>query len=377
MVGSHTRSGSGVEQILRAVRKSLRPFRAHRHDQPLEPTQAHAEIHVLHQPLLLTTGQTLDLRVRLLNQSALPFSPQGTHPTRITHRWLTWDGHPHNHPVHHDLVSILYPGEPSEQSIRVQAPDEVGDFILDVDLTQPGLGSFTDETTGSLIGRRFPLQVTLPRDRDIDYHDVFRTADLSQNHWWVVGDFKSREHYERSTAERIDMLVREFGLTPDSRVLDIGCGTGQIASGLSEYLSDRGAYYGTDLAHEAIEFCKRTYTRANFVFRVNPMTSVPITDHEGPFDLAMFFSVFTHTHVDESVLLLGEAKRLLAPNGRIIADFFVSPFVERGLGNRGAMDLNEAHFLRLTDLLGLKAEIFARLPWCGKVERLMVCFRRM
>lgn len=375
-MGSHTRSGLGIAQFTRGIRRALRPLRAHRHDRPLDRTDVRASVQVLDQPLLLTTGQTTQLRVRLLNESSQPLSSRGSHPTRLSYRWKTWAGDRFGDLIELDLPSSLYPGEPIEIAVQVQAPSHLGDFILDFDLIQTGFGFFSEHVTGSHTGRRFPVQVTLPREKDIDYHDVFRTADLSQNHWWVVGDFKSREHYERSALERRNMLIRQFGLHPDSRVLDVGCGTGQIAQALTGYLSDRGAYYGTDLAHEAIDFCNREFTRPNFVFRPNPMTSVPVRDDEGPFDLAIFFSVFTHTFVDESILLLGEALRLLAPDGMIIADFFVSPLVERGLGNRGAMDLNEEHFLRLTALLGLEAEVFARLPWQGQVSRLMVCFTR-
>ena len=86
-------------------------------------------------------------------------------------------------------------------------------------------------------------------------------------------------------------------------MVDIGCGTGQMALALEDYLSDKGAFYGTDIGREGIEFCRRTYRRSNFKFATGDMTRVPFADRDGPFDLAIFFSVFTHTFVDESVLL--------------------------------------------------------------------------
>jgi SAM-dependent methyltransferase len=190
----------------------------------------------------------------------------------------------------------------------------------------------------------------------------------------VVGHYPTREEYERSSRERHGMLV-QHGLTPDSRVLDIGCGTGQMADALAGYLSDRGAYFGTDIGKEAIDFCRGRFRRPNFAFRQGEMTRVPFDDSDGPFDLAIFFSVFTHTFLDESALLLAEAKRLLAPGGRIMADVITSDLVERAAGHRGEMVVNRDHFLRLADMLGLVAEAVGRWQWNPRAERFMFLFR--
>jgi SAM-dependent methyltransferase len=212
------------------------------------------------------------------------------------------------------------------------------------------------------------------RATDIDYHAVYRTADLDANHWWVVGAYHSREEYERSSRDRLAMLVKH-GLTPDARVLDVGCGTGQMAGPLTSYLSDRGAYYGTDIGAEAIDFCDRTFQRRNFVFRRGEMTRVPFDTADGPFDLVIFFSVFTHTFVDESALLLAEARRLLRPGGAVIADVITSPLVERGAGHRGEMVVNRDHFFRLADMLGFTGDVIGRWDWNRHAERLMIRFR--
>ena len=171
------------------------------------------------------------------------------------------------------------------------------------------------------------------------------------------------------------MLTR-YGLTPDARVLDVGCGTGQMADALAEYLSDRGAYFGTDIGKEAIDFCRSRFKLPNFVFRQGEMTRVPFDDADGPFDLAVFFSVFTHTFVDESAILLAEARRLLGTGGRILADVISSDLVERGAGNRGEMVVNRDHFLRLAGMLGLAADVVGRWQWNPRAERLMFLFRK-
>ena len=63
--------------------------------------------------------------------------------------------------------------------------------------------------------------------------------------------------------------LREVGLTPDTRILDVGCGTGQLAGPLESFLSDRGLYYGTDIGEEAIAFCRGRFERPNFRFARN------------------------------------------------------------------------------------------------------------
>jgi len=244
---------------------------------------------------------------------------------------------------------------------------------LNVTLHQPNGGPFT-----SRCAETKSVNVAVPvlgrRAADIDYHEVYRTADLNQNHWWVVGAYHSKEQYEASKADRRGMLVK-CGLTPESRVLDVGCGTGQMADALKDYLSETGAYYGTDIGKEAIEFCQQNFQRKNFTFRPGEMTRIPFANDDGPFDLAIYFSVFTHTFVDESALLLAETKRLLGPKGCIVADIIVSDLIERCAGNRGEMIVNQEHFLRLAGTLGFESEIIGRWPWNSQAERLMMVFR--
>ena len=159
-----------------------------------------------------------------------------------------------------------------------------------------------------------------------------------------------------------DLLLEAVSAAkPGSRVLDVGCGTGQVAAALESYLSDRGVYYGTELAKEGVEFCRRRYRRPNFHFAQNEMTSLPLQGLQ--FDLVVFFSVFTHTYPEETAQLLAEAKRLMAPGGCILADVFTSPMVERHAGNRGALEVNLEHLMHLAREKGLNADEVLCFPW--------------
>lgn len=319
-------------------------------------------------------GATLDLRLRAVNRSGTAWPAGGLYPVSLCARWLTRFGEDFDQPAMAiPLSQPLYPGEPRELAASIVAPDVVGDFTLAIDFVQDGRG-FAD-TDPDLADFRTSMTVVGPRATDIDYHSVYRTADLDQNHWWVVGAYHSKEQYERSSRERLDMLVR-CGLMPDAHVLDVGCGTGQMAGAMENFLSSRGGYAGTDIGAEAVAFCERTFHQKNFAFRQGGMTDVPF-EADGTFDMAIFFSVFTHTFPDETALLLAEARRLLKPTGTIIADVITSPLVERGAGHRGEMVLNREYFLKLAGMLGYTAEVIGRWPWNRHAERFMFQLRQV
>ncbi len=342
----------------RAVKRRLRP--------PAPVADCVGTISVDNAPAALEVGQAFAWRLTVTNTGPDAWPARGAGAVGLVLTWHTLKGEAFGHPRRVPLSAPAYPGEPWIMTADIPAPAAVGDFSLAVTLDRPG----------NVPPARVGVPVVGRRAADIDYHSVYRTADLRDNHWWVVGGYYSRAEYERSSRERRDMLAAHAGLTPDSRVLDIGCGTGQVGDALQDYLSDRGAYYGTDIGTEAVAFCRSRFTRPNFRFAQGTMTAVPFTAADGPFDIAVFFSVFTHTFLDESVLLLAEAGRLLGPAGVVVADIITSPLVERGAGNRGEMTVNADHFFRLAAILGLSATVIGRWPWNPHAERLMLVLRR-
>lgn len=107
----------------------------------------------------------------------------------------------------------------------------------------------------------------------IDYEREFAQVDLAANHWQIVGP-ASLEEFQALGRARLEML-KGFGLRPDSRVLDVGCGTGSFTGPLSGFLGDDGFYLGTDLSEHAVRFCRARFVRPNFAFAKNGMTTLP------------------------------------------------------------------------------------------------------
>ncbi len=166
----------------------------------------------------------------------------------------------------------------------------------------------------SLLGRRKPL--TPPKGK------VF----------FGGGDFdKIGEEYFR-------YFVDLGGLKPDERVLDVGCGIGRMAVPLTRYLDSRGSYEGFDVFPAGVRWCRENITPKypNFRFRVadihnkeyNPGGRFAASEYEfpyedGSFDFVFLTSVFTHLLPDEVENYLSEIRRVLAPNGRCLASFFL------------------------------------------------------
>jgi ubiquinone/menaquinone biosynthesis C-methylase UbiE len=192
---------------------------------------------------------------------------------------------------------------------------------------------------------------------------------------------RQRPHYitssdrcdPRFSGVKLQMLV-DLGLTPNAKVLDVGCGTGLLTTALHDYLSDDGLYCGADISPEAVAFCRSRFPRPNFRFETSEMTALPSLSES--FDFIVFYSVFTHTYPHETALLLGEARRLLTENGVIFADLFAAPLVEYYAGDRGLIEVNPDYFLQLLDRSGLLAELVEEQPGPRLGQRMFYKFTR-
>ncbi len=135
-------------------------------------------------------------------------------------------------------------------------------------------------------------------------------------------------------AARTEVLAA--GLEPRHRLLDIGCGIGNLAIGLSDYLTS--GYDGIDISREAVDWCRSAITPRFPVFRFHhadvtsttysPGGHTPAADYrfpfaDGSFDFVFLGSVFTHLLPAEVENYVGEISRLLAPGGRAVASYFL------------------------------------------------------
>jgi SAM-dependent methyltransferase len=120
-------------------------------------------------------------------------------------------------------------------------------------------------------------------------------------------------------------------------LLDVGCGIGRVAFQLLDTI-DTGEYVGLDVTRDSILWCQRNISTAYPRFRFihvdafnelyNPHGLIDAARYELPLpdrsvDRIVMASVFTHMLREEVAHYLSEFRRILRPNGRVYASFFL------------------------------------------------------
>lgn len=146
------------------------------------------------------------------------------------------------------------------------------------------------------------------------------------------GDFK------RIGEHCLTMFKEQCNLLPNHRVLDVGSGIGRIAIPLTKYLNNEGAYEGFDIVKKGVDWCQKNITKTNPNFKFthidlkNDLYNLkteqlaknfvfPYDDNS--FDLVILTSVFTHMMPEDVKNYIQEINRVLKPNGKCFATFFI------------------------------------------------------
>ena len=131
-------------------------------------------------------------------------------------------------------------------------------------------------------------------------------------------------------------FVREAGLKPDERVLDLGCGVGRSAVALTRFMGASGSYEGIDIVLPSIDWCQRNITPRCPSFRFthadvhnrhyNAAGRVQASEFrlpypDGEFDFVFLTSIFTHLVPRDARNYLAEIHRVLRPGGRSFNTF--------------------------------------------------------
>jgi SAM-dependent methyltransferase len=133
---------------------------------------------------------------------------------------------------------------------------------------------------------------------DRDWEKYFRD-------YWTLDELPPYQHLRSTLLARVD-------ISPDSRVLDVGCGPGLYAPSI---LSQGAEYTGIDGSAVALAEARRHCTASNSVRFIQMDLRTGLRFDAGSFDRAICNNVLYILQPEERRRVLSEVNRVLASNG--------------------------------------------------------------
>jgi demethylmenaquinone methyltransferase/2-methoxy-6-polyprenyl-1,4-benzoquinol methylase/phosphoethanolamine N-methyltransferase len=132
-------------------------------------------------------------------------------------------------------------------------------------------------------------------------------------------------------------------IAPGECVLDVGCGTGDLALLAKERTGSTGQVSGLDASPEMIDVARRKAARrhADVDFRLGVIERLPYPD--AAFDVVLSSLMMHHLPADLKPLALAEIQRALKPNGRLLIIDFKGMLEQQGV----ARLLQQAGFVQV------------------------------
>ena len=132
------------------------------------------------------------------------------------------------------------------------------------------------------------------------------------NEWARAGKGESMEKGHRPVGEQ---AIARMRISPDARVLDVGCGSGWATRMLAEYAFN-GRVTGIDISDEMISVARAaSQSQPNVDFEIASAEQLPFNDHE----FIQAFSMESLYYYRNIPKALKEIHRVLKPGGLFVA----------------------------------------------------------
>jgi SAM-dependent methyltransferase len=186
-------------------------------------------------------------------------------------------------------------------------------------------------------GRGWPKRIRCAKTRSMN-QPIAIPEHLARGHASVKGGKSASDSAREIGARFMQTVIKDGGIKPGDRILDIGCGPGRMAIALAEAMGGDLNYLGFDINGDDIAFCRSDITSAYPTFwfeqidvrndyynptgAIDPLAARFPTD-DASIDFALAASVFTHMFTDETLRYFAECARVIRPGGTLFATFFL------------------------------------------------------
>lgn len=146
------------------------------------------------------------------------------------------------------------------------------------------------------------------------------------------GNLINKEVFNGGPADKFSIIGRlylitllKIGLTPDSKVLDVGCGALRGGYWLINFLS-KGGYYGIEPNVEMLEVGKRIMLGEKLLTEKAPTfdnnSDFNFSVFDSKFDFVVARSIWSHTSKEQIQTMLDEFVANANPNGVMLTSYF-------------------------------------------------------
>jgi SAM-dependent methyltransferase len=135
----------------------------------------------------------------------------------------------------------------------------------------------------------------------------------------VLGEYLKEDEIAEQARMGVEFIHSTLSLDGTQEVLEVGCGIGRIARGLSPYMR---RYVGVDIAENMVsEARKRSSRYANLEYEALQQSDLSIFP-DASFDRVVFEIVLIHLAREDAYRYLLEAHRVLRPGGLAYCQFY-------------------------------------------------------